>query len=528
MSIGNVARLTYLKARAGSSAMTQALLQEPFYFPTWPLSPSEGRKIIKRQFNFCGYSVEMAGRINWHMRDVSMDWHREFFSYKWLQDVASINSEKIASSFAREFINGFTLISKIDDVHESAWELEVVGERLTHWLYYRHFVLAGGSKRFYSRYQKSLVQHVAELYQHIEIAPEALGPSALKGLIAASTIIPQCSFMLDAVLHVLDALLERDILPDGGHISASPNHHLSFIKTLIEIRELLESADIAFDPLDEAIASLGEMLHFFCHGDGRLALFKSNLMEDALVIARAIELSYEQKSPPILADYSGYAKLMAGDVTLFMRMGAKGHTAPPLGIGAIEFSDKDERILVNCGTYYGASEQWHDALSHPSAFSALSLDADDLPVDDVEITQSAEAKASRKVLDVSYGLSSLIRHERQVQLSDDGLSCKGKDMLEIGEIESDTFKNLPAIAARFHLHPDIRCQAQKEGGYILKSVSGSEWVFSCSLPKHVSVEESVYLGYYGKPQKTLQLAVRIPMTEMSSGLRWELKKLTKE
>lgn len=524
MGLSNAARLTYLKMSAGSSAMTQALLKEPFYFPTWPISPSEGRKIIKRQFNFCGHTIEIAGQIKWHVKELSTDWHREYFSYKWLQDVASITSEKTASSFAREFINGFTLISKIDDVHPCAWELEVVGERLTHWLYYRHFVLRGGSSKFFTRYQRALVRHITELYDYVDESPELLGPNALKGLIAAATIIPQCAFMLDDVLDLLHGLIERDILPDGGHISQSPNHHLSFIKTLIEIRELLEASNSAFDPLDDAIASLGEMLRFFCHGDGRLALFKENLMEDAQVIERAIELSYEQKEPPILAEDSGYAKLQAEDACLFMRMGAKEQKTPPLGIGAIEFSDKSERIFVNCGMYYGASEQWQRALSHPSAFSTLSLDNDDLPDDSEEIVQSVENKTSRHAIQLRYTMNTTIRHERLMELNHDGTFCKGKDILDLrGEAKDD----LPVITARFHLHPDIRCQSQKEGGYLLKSVGGTEWLFSCSLPKHVVVEESVYLGYYGKPQKTLQIAVTIPINELNSGLRWELKKLEK-
>ena len=523
-SISDILRLSTLRAFASSTKLTEQLLREPIYFPTWPLSPTEGRKIIKRNFNFCGYSIEMAGHINWHVDNVSVDWHREFFSYKWLQDVAAINSDKVASSFAREFINGFTLINKHDDVHECAWELDVAGERLTHWLYYRHFVLKGGSQKFFVRYQKSLIKHIALLYHHAVETPDYMTPNAIKGLIAASTIIPSCSFMLDTAVNLLQHCLKRDILPDGGHISQSPQHHLSFIKSMIEIRELLETADIVFDTLNDAISTLGTMLEFFCHGDGRLALFHQNLLENATVIERAIELSYAKEHPPVIAQDTGYGKLKGSHICLFMRTAGQNAKKLPLGIGAIELSDAKERIFVNCGMYYGASAQWQDALSHPSAYSTLYLqeESDTLYGPDLH-QQHFIDRASRKIIELRYDISPTLIHERHIEMSADGNICKGRDFLQLKE-EAEMDGNAK-IHVRFHLHPDVRCQMQKEGNYTLTLVSGAQWQFTSTFPKHISIEESVYLGYYGKPQKTLQLIITVSFAELSGGLRWEMRKV---
>jgi uncharacterized heparinase superfamily protein len=523
-AISNIIRLSSLRAFAGSPKLTEQLLREPIYFPTWPLSPTEGRKIIKRNFNFCGYSIEMAGHINWNAPNVSIDWQREFFSYKWLQDVAAINSDKVSSSFAREFINAFTLITKQDDVHESAWELDVVGERLTHWLYYRHFVLKGGSEKFFIRYQKSLIKHVTLLYHHAVNTPEYMSPNAIKGLIAASSIIPSCAFMLDDAIELLKACLKRDILPDGGHISQSPQHHLSFTKTMIEVRELLETADKVCEELNKAIAQLGTMLDFFCHGDGRLALFHHNLLESANVIERAIELSYAQKAPPIIAEYSGYAKLKEKNTCMFLRTARTDARHLPLGISAIELSDGKERIFVNCGMYYGASMQWQDALSHPSAYSTLYMEHnEDVLYGSKMHQQHVLERASRKIVEVNYDISPSLVHERHIEMSDDGMLCKGRDFLH--GAEGATIDDTMKIFARFHLHPDVRCQSQKEGSYILKLVSGAQWQFTSTFPTHISIEESVYLGYYGKPQKTLQLVIAVTCAELAGGLRWEMKKL---
>ncbi len=523
-NISNILRLSMLRTFAGSSKLTEQLLREPIYFPTWPLSPTEGRKIIKRNFNFCGYSIEMAGHINWNVNDVSEDWHREFFSYKWLQDVAAINSDKVASSFAREFINGFTLITKQDDVHDCAWELDVTGERLTHWLYYRHFVLKGGSQKFFIRYQKSLIKHISLLYHHAVETPEYMTPNAIKGLIAASTIIPSCEFMLDTAVDLLQQCLKRDVLPDGGHISQSPQHHLSFIKSMIEIRELLETAEIVFDELNDAISKLGTMLEFFCHGDGRLALFHQNLLENATVIERAIELSYAKERPPVIAEYSGYGKLKEAETCLFLRTAGEEGRKLPLGISAVELSDGKERIFVNCGMYYGASRQWQDALSHPSAYSTLYPETDSEVLYGIKLHQQHFLdRATRKIIELNYDISPTLIHERHVEMSDDGKICKGRDFLQAQE--GTQVNDNTKVHIRFHLHPDVRCQAQKEGSYVLKLVSGAQWQFSSTFPKHIAIEESVYLGYYGKPQKTLQLVMTISFSELSGGVRWEMRKI---
>jgi uncharacterized heparinase superfamily protein len=83
---------------------------------------------------------------------------------------------------------------------------------------------------------------------------------------------------------------------------------------------------------------------------------------------------------------------------------------------------------------------------------------------------------------------------------------------------------LPPIVMRYHLHPDVRCQLQKDGSVMLTLVSGASWLYSCTQPQQVAITESVYLGYYGKPQKTLQIMVTIPIVKAVSSVLWELKK----
>jgi uncharacterized heparinase superfamily protein len=524
-------KLGWLQMHVGAAWLTEALMAEPAYRPEWTLTHNRGRNIIKREFTFCGEQVEMAGRIQWRVPDVGIDWHREFFSFGWLQDVVAIHSEKIASSFAREFINGFTLITSHDEVHPCAWEPEVAGERLAHWLYYRTFVLRGGSRTFFVRYQRSLVRHIQMLYQLGRNHPEALGPNALKGLLAVATALPTLRGLLQPILAWLEMLMARDILPDGGHISLSPHHHVQFLRTLIEMKEMLATITIVFEPLDSAIARMGAFLRLLLHGDGKLGLFQQNLMDDPTLIAQCltqagIDLSIAQPRDQI-AESSGYARLAGAHQSLILARCVPHDVSPlPAGIGSIEYSVAHERLIVNCGTYVGTSEAWLHAMQQPSAFSCMS--ARDYRMDTHkhdDATHKLEQHDAQTTLWLHLPLSQGITHERQLEIYHHESLVRGKDILHWSHAEQLAHTGLE-VAVRFHLHPDVRCQPRKDEGVLLTLLSGQEWLFTTSAAAFLRVEESVFLGARGKPQKTLQLCIAWHATEERSGIRWELRRIT--
>lgn len=514
-------RLAAVALRAGTTWLTDALMSGPEYTPGWPASAPRGRKIIKRQFDFCGQKIEMAGPIRWRVEEAELHWHRTFFSFGWLQDIAAIQSDKIASSFAREFINGFTLLRRQDDIHSCAWESEVAGERLSNWLYYRHFVLKGGSRAFFVRYQRSLIRHVRFLYQQGALEPGGLGPHALKGLIAAGVFIAPLRFIVPICLPWLEQLLDRDILADGGHISHSPAHHITFLTTLIEMRDLLELAHLTYDPLNEAITRMGVLLQTLCHGDGRMGVFQDNLMGDAEMIAQTVARAGGPFEPLRHAPQSGYARLDAPDSCVLLRMSPSEGRHPPLGIAALEFSSGSERVLVNCGSYIGPSAGWREALQQTGAFSTCESHPDGPAF---PVTQEVNETETMQTAMIRYLIGDYVRHERNLELSADGQSLTGKDIFDVRDDASA--EDLPEITARFHLHPDIRCTRQSDGELTLTSLSGAKWQFICSLPKGLSIQESVYLGYDGKPQRTQQIVIPVPQEPEGTGMRWELQKVS--
>ena len=68
--------------------------------------------------------------------------------------------------------------------------------------------------------------------------------------------------------------LERQILPDGGHISRNPGALIEILVDLLPLRNAFTARNIAPPPaLLNAIDRMMPMLRFFRHGDGNFALF---------------------------------------------------------------------------------------------------------------------------------------------------------------------------------------------------------------------------------------------------------------
>ncbi len=68
--------------------------------------------------------------------------------------------------------------------------------------------------------------------------------------------------------------LDRQILPDGGHISRNPGTLIDLLIDLLPLRQAFAARNIAPPPaLLNAIDRMMPMLRFFRHGDGSFALF---------------------------------------------------------------------------------------------------------------------------------------------------------------------------------------------------------------------------------------------------------------
>jgi uncharacterized heparinase superfamily protein len=318
----------------------------------------------------------------------------------------------------------------------------------------------------------------------------------------------------EAGLRRLEGEIERQILPDGGHASRSPEALLEAYRLVVSVMESLTA--VGEEPphiLRNAHDRMAPMLRFFRHGDGALALFQGGGEGDARTIAGLLARDEVRGQPFQHARHSGYQRLAAGRTLCLLDCGKIAEGALALdahaGTNAIELSSGNNRIVVNCGAGGLANASWNWALRATAAHSTLTLSdnssaqilapglARELlgprliggPVQPTsrrtETGQGWTVDATHDAYLAQFG----VRHERQLTLSPQGLMLTGQDRLIAG---SDGIKGLN-FAVRFHIHPDIRVSRLEGGGILLKLPNGEGWRFRAGGGV-LEVEESVYLG----------------------------------
>src|SRR5262249_49921559 len=309
---------------------------------------------------------------------------------------------------------------------------------------------------------------------------------------------------------------EYQILPDGGHVSRSPQALLEAYRLVVSVMESLSA--VGEEPphiLRNAHDRMAPMLRFFRHGDGALALFEGGGEGDARMIAGLLARDEIRGQPFHHARHSGYQRLTAGRALCLLDCAQVPEGAFALdahaGTNAFELSSGADRIVVNCGTGGDSNQSWNWALRATAAHSTLTLadtsSAQVLPeglasrllgprlmggpseasTRRIETAQGWTVEAAHDAYGAPFG----IRHERQLTLSRQGLALTGADRLV--RVAGNGRGPGIAFTIRFHIHPDVRVSRLDGGGVLLKLPGGEGWRFRAGGGT-LEVEESVYLG----------------------------------
>jgi uncharacterized heparinase superfamily protein len=319
---------------------------------------------------------------------------------------------------------------------------------------------------------------------------------------------------LDEGLKCLEEEIAQQILPDGGHISRSPEALLQCYRLIMMVMDSLAAGAVEVpQAIRSAYDRIAPMIRFFRHGDGSLALFNGGVECDARMIAALLARDEVRGQPFAYARHTGYHRMTAGKTLVLIDCGG----VPPGAFSthahaaclAMEFGSGAHRIVVNCGDAGATQPKWESALRATAAHSTLTV-ADssmaailppgvarnllgprliggpaNIETRRVETTQGWSVEASHDGYSVPFG----VRHERQVTLSQQGLAVTGVD--RVLPKSARTHASL-SFAIRFHIHPDIRVSPSQGGGVLLKLPNGEGWRFRTAAP--LTVEESVYLS----------------------------------
>ncbi|MCO0638322.1 heparinase, partial [Lutimaribacter sp. EGI FJ00014] len=154
-----------------------------------------------------------------------------------------------------------------------AWSPAVTARRIIAWLQHSAVVLQGADLTFYRQFLKVLAIQVRYLRSMAPEMPD--GEEKLRARVAlafAALSLPTPVSALRSATRNLGIELDRQILPDGGHISRNPRAVMELLADLLPLRQTY--ANQAESPPDALVGAVERMLpalRFFRHRDGSLA-----------------------------------------------------------------------------------------------------------------------------------------------------------------------------------------------------------------------------------------------------------------
>jgi len=363
---------------------------------------------------------------------------------------------------------------------------------------------------------------------------------------AALSLPAPASALRNAVRNLSDEL-ERQILPDGGHISRNPAAILELLADLLPLRQTFANQAEALPPaLMGAIDRMLPALRFFRHQDGTLAHFNGVGVTIHNRIAAVLRHDDTIGAPLLHAPHSGYERMVAGGTTV---IADTGPPPPPevsrnaqAGCLSFELSSGRQLIVVNAGVDSFGARDFRPLSRATAAHSTATInDASscrfNLSPRLERITGTAMVDGPRRVectrieQDRVQGFVAshdgyLTRfgliHERQLILSADGNALDGCDRFFTSGGRPPAGRTSDFVALRFHLHPDTHLARDETGRLVVDSVRGGQWAFTCDGIEP-DVEESIFFAGLAGPQRSRQIVLNFRASEAPE-VAWRLQR----
>ena len=507
--------------------------------------PSVWSEINLGHFGLAGAVAVIDDGSPFTLKPPSEAWARELHGFGWLRhlDAAATDAAKAkALSFALDWIGRHGARSGV------AWEPAVTGRRLISWVSHATLLLDGIDPKSYDLLAESLGAQMVHLAAAWRNAPDGHARLiALTGLVLSDLCVANHDRQLDEAASLFAAEIERQILPDGGHVSRNPGTLVELLLDFLPLGQCFAARGREPPPaLPAAIARMLPMVRYMRLGDGAIARF--NGMGTPQPDALATVLAYDDRPRDVLAaaGASRYVRLERATTILIadagppppLRLAGQAHA----GCLSFELSAGTRAILVNGGTPGPVDVRWHAASRATASHNTLCLNAKSSSrLVRNRILESIVGappirfpnKASHKIAQRDGGIELDMRHDgyvkhanlvhrRQLFLHETGDQLDGIDRLERGT-GSSAAREVP-FAIHFHLAPDVACTSSTEANACdLEPGDGSVWRFQAQGATLV-FEDSAYYADFSGPRRTLQLVLRATCFGESE-VRWSLTRI---
>ena len=489
-------------------------------------------EIYSGRFAFAGKVVVCDGRSVFEMEPPSEEWATALLGFGWLRHLRAAESA-ITRANARALVDEWITLQ--GSWHPLAWRPDVLSRRVISWLSQSTLVLQDADVRFYRRFLRSLLRQVR--YLRHTAGDASRGVARLQATVAltyAALCIASQSHRIKSATERLNHEIERQILPDGGHVGRNPEAVIELLLEFLPLRHAFKSRNIAPpQPLLNAIDRMIPMLRFFRHSEGSFAHFNGMGMTPVDVLMTLLAYDDTRGTPLSNAPHSAYQRLEAAGGVVIMDTGR----APPIEISldahagclAFEFSSpKQSLLVVNCGMPATGRENWRQLARATAAHSTVTLN-------DKSSARFVELATFRRVLGGSpmlggpskvavtredrrdaivlraahdgYANRYGIVHERTLILAANGSRLEGEDLFFAADGSSQVTTAHDEFAVRFHLHPSVKATRLSDGhGVMLMTPNKEVWTFSAHEDR-VELEDDVYLAGSEGPRRTAQIVI---------------------
>ncbi|MEN5082163.1 heparinase II/III family protein [Bosea sp. TWI1241] len=503
--------------------------------------PTVAADIYAGYFALAGRTVNGHGESPFAIVPPSEAWAEALHGFGWLRHLRAADTA-IARANARALVDEF--LGQRHDREPVARRPRIMARRLMSFLSHSPLLLEGADHLFYGRF----IRHVTQTAERLQLALAGAveGLDRLQGLVAL-TFAAICLEGQDRRLRRIEAALadelERQIQPDGGHLSRNPGVIIDLLLDLLPLRETFSARGL--EPPRGIIMAIDRMmphLRLFRHGDGALALFNGMGPTPPDLMATLAAYDDARARPIEHAAYAGYDRLSAGPTTVVIDAGK-----PPSGAASIEahagclsfeLSSGSSRIVVNCGASRHGAPAQRLAARTTAAHSTVVIDDRSscvfgLVLGERRITAGpSDVRVARQdgpdgidwmASHDGYRRAFGVAHTRRLRLRSGGAELVGEDEIAAQPAGGPPAAPLPA-AARFHLHPAVKASLIREGeGALLALPSGEVWAFEAAGHR-VALEESVFFAATDGRRRSSQLVVSFDAAATPT-LSWRFARL---
>jgi uncharacterized heparinase superfamily protein len=525
-------------------ARTDRLLVAPQDLRT--ADPTLASEIYAGRFTFAGKVVTTAGTSPFQVAPPSADWTRALHGFGWLRHLRAAESA-ITRANARALVEDWIASRQ---ARQQGMAPEVTARRLIAWLSHAPMILSDAEDAFYSRFLRSILAQTRALRAMQAGLPDSRARlDVAVALAVAALCLDRQPRLMAAATRDLAREIERQILPDGCHISRNPGAVIDLLLDFLPLRQLyLTRTESVPAALMGAIDRLMPMLRFFRHADGALATFNGMGPTRADVVATLASYDETLGEPLFSARHAGYQRLAANGTTVLIDAGGP----PPVphsgqahaGQLAIEMSTARHRLIVSCGVPGEGRERWLEVARGSAAHSVLVLA-------DTSTCRFAAAGRDRgfgtrpivggprKVevdrRDTETGTVVRARHyahagrfgvlmERRIELFRGGDRLDGEDTLMPAQGSTFSQRADEEYAIRFHLHPAVRATASpQDREIVLVLPNGEAWSFVTDAPG-AHLDDSVFLAGPEGPRRTRQIVIAGRVLERAA-VRWSFERI---